>query len=237
MAAQVGEIKWWHTIDLGHGIVTPGLDDSRRKLATLGLPADLSGKTVLDVGAWDGFFAFECERRGAARVVACDEIWNFHDGAERRRGFDLARRALGSRVQDVPFDACTLDPAQIGTFDLVLFLGVLYHLRHPILALERLRAVTRGTLILETETDLRWRRAPALAMYAPRELNADPTNWFAPNEPCLRSMLAAAGFRSVRTVYRTPWWRTIARAGKHLLRHGTPPWKMLQRGRAVVHAS
>ena len=57
---------WWHRIDLGHGIVTPGLDDSPVKLGTLSFPPNLSGKTVLDIGAWDGFFSFEAERRGAS---------------------------------------------------------------------------------------------------------------------------------------------------------------------------
>ena len=72
LRAAVARQGWFHTIDLGGGIVTPGRDESPRKLGWIGLPADLSGRSVLDVGAWDGFFSFECERRGAARVVALD---------------------------------------------------------------------------------------------------------------------------------------------------------------------
>ncbi len=68
----VASRPWWHRIDLGHGIVTPGLDDSARKLEWLQLPDSFEGKSVLDVGAYDGFFSFEAERRGARRVVASD---------------------------------------------------------------------------------------------------------------------------------------------------------------------
>ena len=72
LRARVGELKWHHSIDLGQRIVTPGQDNSPRKLARLNLPRSLEGKTVLDVGAWDGYFSFEAERRGAKRVLATD---------------------------------------------------------------------------------------------------------------------------------------------------------------------
>src|SRR5690606_26765214 len=90
-------IPWFHRIDLGGGVVTPGLDDTATKLRQVRLPEDLTGKSVLDVGAWDGFFSFEAERRGASRVVALDGVvWKAPEIG--RRGFDYARRALGSRV-------------------------------------------------------------------------------------------------------------------------------------------
>src|SRR3954449_10126890 len=120
LRAAVARQGWFHTIDLGNGIVTPGRDESARKLGWIGLPADLSGRTVLDVGAWDGFFSFECERRGAARVVAADSFsW---DGSNwgTKAGFELAREALGSRVEDVEVDVMDLSPERVGTFDLVL---------------------------------------------------------------------------------------------------------------------
>jgi len=69
---EVASIKWYHNIDLGHGIVTPGIDNTPKKLGRLHFPERLDGKTVLDIGAWDGFFSFEAERRGAARVLATD---------------------------------------------------------------------------------------------------------------------------------------------------------------------
>jgi tRNA (mo5U34)-methyltransferase len=125
---QVAEIRWFHQIDLGNGLITPGADRSSRKLATIGLPDDLCGKTVLDVGAWDGFFSFEAERRGAARVVAIDpNAWRAPIGPDNpwsgQEGFNLARRVLGSKVEDADIGLLELSPERIGTFDLVLFLG------------------------------------------------------------------------------------------------------------------
>src|SRR3954447_3234669 len=151
------DIRWFHTIDLGGGVVTDGEDESPRKLGWLHLP-DLRGKTVLDVGAWDGFFSFAAERAGASRVVAVDpECWNPPAWGERgwgtRQGFDFARAALGSGVE--PVDLPSLDElGSLGTFDVVLFLGVLYHLPDPLPLLERVSNAARELLVLETHADL-----------------------------------------------------------------------------------
>ncbi len=131
---------WWHSIDLGQGVVTPGYQSPELLKAEwqhlqIG---DLSGKSVLDIGAWDGWFSFQAERAGAERVVALD----YRDG-EARRGFDVARAALGSSVEYVAADFMANDLAGLGEFDVVLFLGVLYHLREPILGLERVAGLTR----------------------------------------------------------------------------------------------
>lgn len=237
LRAEVAKVGWWHRIDLGGGVVTPGADNTRAKLATLRLPEDLRGKSVLDIGAWDGFFSFEAERRGASRIVAIDASWRGSDGGPTKLGFNLARRALGSRVEDMHLSVEDLDPARLGTFDVVLFLGVLYHVRHPLLSLERVRSVTSGLLVLETETDARWSRRPALAFYPEGELNGDPSNWFAPNEPALLGMLRAAGFASATVRFRTPLQHRIARAIKHRRKHGTPALHTLQRARCVAHAT
>ena len=194
LRSRVAALRWYHSIDLGQGVVTPGTDNSPYRLARLDLPASLAGKTVLDVGAWDGFFSFECERRGAARVVAAD-YYSWHDtGWGTKAGFQLARQALGSRVEDVDIDVMDLSPERIGTFDVVLFLGVLYHLRHPLLALERIASVARDLLILETVVDMVGVSRPAMAFYPGRELNDDPTNWWAPNIPAVHGMLNSVGF-------------------------------------------
>jgi tRNA (mo5U34)-methyltransferase len=102
--------------------------------------------------------------------------WN-GDGWGTKEGFLLAREELGSCVEDIDLDVMELEPSIVGAFDLVLFLGVLYHLRHPLLALERVAAVTAKQLILETHVDLTWSRRPAMAFYPNQQLNADPTNW------------------------------------------------------------
>jgi tRNA (mo5U34)-methyltransferase len=183
-------------------VVTPGIDPTPARLRELQIPDDLTGLTVLDVGAWDGFFSFEAELRGASRVLATDSFCWGGGGWGTKAGFELARRALGSRVEDLDIDPLELSPARVGTFDVVLFLGVLYHMRHPLLALERVFSVTRGQLILQTQIDLSAIDRPALAFYQGSDLNNDPTNWFGPNPPAVVAMLRAAGFTDVRMVSR-----------------------------------
>src|ERR671934_3136918 len=95
LRAAVNRIKWFHRIDLGHGVITPGDDDTPAKLATLGFPEDLRGQTVLDIGAWDGFFSFEAERRGASRGAAPHSVFLTGQGGGAENGVGLARRALG----------------------------------------------------------------------------------------------------------------------------------------------
>jgi len=136
LRSRVEELEWFHSIDLGGGVVTPGRDDSAAKLARLRLPADLSGRSVLDIGAWDGFFSFEAERRRAERVLAVDTLAWERGEKSGRPCFELAHRALGSRVESRRLDVHDVATAGIGRFDLVLCLGVLYHLREPLRALE-----------------------------------------------------------------------------------------------------
>ena len=234
---RVAAHRWYHSIDLGGGIVTHGIDDTPVRLARLDLPASLEGLSVLDIGAWDGFFSFECERRGAARVVATD-YYSWHgSGWGAKAGFELAREALGSHVEDVDVDVMDIAPGRLGTFDLVLFLGVLYHLRHPLLAIEKIAAVTRGTLILETVVDLVGLGRPAMAFYPDRELNADPTNWWGPNQEAVVGMLKSAGFDDVRVVTPTPGplYRG-ARAAWHRLRGRNRLIPAFRQDRAVFHA-
>jgi len=238
LAAQAAAIRWYHTIDLGDGLITKGIDDSPQRLATLALPSSLAGRSVLDIGAWDGFFSFEAERRGAERVVATDHYSWHGTGWGSKRGFELARTALGSKVEDVDIDVMSLSPERIGTFDVVFFLGVLYHLRHPLLALERVASVTRSLLIVETVVDMAGIGRPAAAFYPTRELNNDPTNWWAPNVPALEAMLRDVGFDEVTTVTPTPSapYRA-ARAVYHRIRGKNAAHLAYRQDRAVVHAT
>ena len=237
LRSRVDAIRWFHTIDLGGGVVTPGIDDSPVRLARVQLPPSLEGKTVLDIGAWDGFFSFECERRGAARVVAADHFSWHGPGWGTKAGYTLAHQALGSRVEDVDIDVMDLSPDRIGTFDVVLFLGVLYHLRHPLLALERVASVTRDYLIVETVVDLVGFRRPAMAFYPGRELNNDPTNWWGPNLPAVRGMLESLGFREV--IVPTPLPNATYRAARalyHRVRGKNTLAEAFRQDRAVFHA-
>lgn len=203
MDEELTRIPWFHRIDLGQGVVTPGCDDTPTKLAQIHLPADLSGRSVLDIGAWDGFFSFEAERRGARRVVALDGgVWKVP--AIGRRGFEYARRALGSQVETAEMEVLDISAERPGTFDLVLFLGVLYHLPHPLLSLLRVGQVTRSQLILETHVDLLDVDRPAIAYYPQDECASDFTNWCGPNRAAVIEMLKTAGFTRVQSFPPTP---------------------------------
>ncbi|HZB79285.1 MAG TPA: DUF1698 domain-containing protein [Actinomycetota bacterium] len=195
--AEIANVNWYHQIDLGDGIVTPGVDDSPSRMAPLELPRDLSGKSVLDIGAWDGFFSFEAERRGASRVLATDSYCWSGEGWGTKEGFLTASRILGSRVDDLEIDVMELAPDRIGTFDLVLFVGVLYHMRHPLLALERVAGVTGDQLIFDSHTAMIEERDPVMLFYPGTELNDDPTNWWGPNPPAVEAMLRDVGFRRI----------------------------------------
>jgi tRNA (mo5U34)-methyltransferase len=226
---QVG--FWWHSIDLGDGVITPGVKDHDLLAAeweALDLP-DLRGKTVLDIGGWDGYFAFEAERRGAAKTAVLDAyVWSLDLPAQQaywrdcqaagvepepyestafwqpetlpgKAGFDAARGVLGSRVEPIVRDFAHDDLADLGTWDVVLFLGVLYHLHDPFDALKRLYAVTRELAVIETyATVVQGHEDMPLWQFIPgAEVNADSSNWWAPTLPGLKAMLTAAGFRSV----------------------------------------
>lgn len=195
---------WHHIMQFPHGIVSPGAYDPRELFSFLELP-DLSGKRVLDVGTRDGYFAFECERLGA-EVLAID----YAD--MELTGFGAARRIYGSKVQYLQANIYDLGPEQLGTFDIVLFLGVLYHLRHPLLALDRLRGLCRELLIMESlACDARvftgFETGQSLAELAPRlvdvplaqflpvgRFHSDSTNKWVPNAACLRALLEDALF-------------------------------------------
>jgi tRNA (mo5U34)-methyltransferase len=195
---------WYHQIEVVPGVVTPGVNDSQTILEALRLPDRLDGQRVLDIGARDGFFSFECERRGA-EVVAIDS-------AAAETGFEIAKDLVGSQVELLQRNVYDLSPDDLGTFDLVLFLGVLYHLRDPMLALDRIWSVSRDRLIVETQmideallvgpgefkrlADLNpeLEQIPLMQFYPGWALNNDPTNVWAPNEACLAAMLEEVGF-------------------------------------------
>lgn len=237
LEARVKALRWYHTIDLGDGIRTTGADDTSYRLARLDLPPSLNGRTVLDVGAWDGFFSFECERRGASRVVATDCFSWSGEGWGSKAGFELARAALGSRVESLEVDVMELLPERMGMFDVVLLLGVLYHLKNPLAALERVASMTRELLVLETVVDMVGVRRPVAAFYPNDELNGDPTNWWGPNPPAVEGMLRSVGFARIRRV--TPIPRAPYRAARgisHWLQGKNDLRSAFRQDRAVFHA-
>jgi tRNA (mo5U34)-methyltransferase len=200
---------WYHTLDLPDGTTTPGWFDTRAAPAEAGLPSSLAGKRCLDVGTFDGFWAFEMERRGAREVVALDVDdptsldWPYDErhrgpalvaqwGTGRGPGFAAAAEALGSTVRRVGCSVYDLDEAVGGRFDLVLCGALLLHLRDPIAALERMREVCDGELLLVEHLDptleLVARRVPS-ARFAP-----DWDQWWRANSAGLAAMVDRAGF-------------------------------------------
>jgi tRNA (mo5U34)-methyltransferase len=238
---EVDSRTWFHSIDLGQGIVTPGEKNTLVEVDHFRIPEDLSGQTVLDVGAYDGFYAFEAERRGARRVVAADDwAWNW-PGSDARRNFELARSVLGSTVEMAEVSVEELSPERVGgVFDVVLFLGVLYHAPDPLGYLRRVRSVTGGFAIVETVTDLMDVPVPAIAYYPGDSLNHDGSNHFGPNALAVHGLLIDAGFSRVEVF---PPWTAQRRWGLQS-DDATRPWtrvaararRRVRSGRTVFHA-
>jgi tRNA (mo5U34)-methyltransferase len=202
-------IHWHQRWEVSPGVFTPGRNPVAKLCERVRLPADLRGQRVLDVGAWNGCFSFECERRGADEVVAL----SLEDPDES--GFNRLKSILSSRVAYVRQSIYTVAAATLGTFDLVLFLGVLYHLRYPLLAIDKLRQVCRGKVLVESHvidnymtlptpdgakvvrlSDLN-RQLPGIPLwrfYPCSELNQDQSNWFGPNIAAVEAAFNSAGF-------------------------------------------
>lgn len=209
-------LAWYHTLDLGHGVRTPGQVDHRAQLAHYGLPESLAGKRCLDVATFDGFWAFEFERRGSTDVVAIDVAertdidcprWVLRDaeaygmaGETLGASFRVAHRILGSKVQRVEKSVYNLDPNVDGMFDFAFISDVLLHLRDPQLALERIRSVTRGEIIL---ADVYSPELEGLGAVPAAQFNAPHGEvWWYMNVACLKQMLAVAGFEPVTEISR-----------------------------------
>ncbi len=212
LEAEVAALEWYHTLELAAGVVTPGWLDTRQVVGAIPFPASLAGMRCLDVGTFNGFWAFEMERRGADEVVAIDlldprqadwpagsdpqaiaNIGRRHAGGA---GFEIAKRELGSAVRRLDRSIYDLDQREVGRFDLVYLGSLLIHLRDPVRALERVRAVCDGTLIVVDGIDV------PLSVLFPRHPVARldgrgrPWWWYA-NAAGLARMIEAAGFEVV----------------------------------------
>jgi tRNA (mo5U34)-methyltransferase len=201
--------KWYHTLELAPGFVTEGWFDLRDQVPHYGLPDRMDGMRALDVGTWDGFWAFEMERRGA-EVVALDlDDESDLDFPPRRRpkewstvkrgdGFRLAKEILGSKVERVNQSIYTATPAELGTFDVVLCSAVLVHLRDQLLALERIAELCgeRGRFIFAEEFD----RVTSLLRLPVSRYLADRDKavvFWLPSARTWKAMLWTAGFERI----------------------------------------
>ena len=210
LRAEVAALRWYHTIDLGDGVVTPGLYDTPREARRLPLPESLAGKRCLDIGTADGFWAFELERRGASEVVALDiddpvhydwpahvderELERFRaDHPNHRAAFELAKRTLGSEVRRVDMRVYDVSDDALGQFDFVFMGSLLLHLRDPVGALAAIRTILRGDLLSADSI------SPALTLMHPREpvarLEAPGWPlWWVMNLAAYRRLFDAAGY-------------------------------------------
>jgi tRNA (mo5U34)-methyltransferase len=204
--------QWFHNLDL-RGVKTapdhflgdyPNIKWQRFEHA---LPRDLTGKSVLDIGCNAGFYSIEMKKRGAARVVGVDSDDIYLNQAR------FAAEVSG--FPDIEFRKLSVyDVGQLGEkFDLVIFMGVLYHLRHPLLALDTLYDSVVGDMLLFQsmqrgshdvaaveenypfwETSIFDQDGYPLMYFVERRYANDPTNWWIPNRACVEGMLRSAGF-------------------------------------------
>lgn len=231
--------RWYHTLDLAPGVTTPGFFDHRPVVEQYGLPARMTGMRTLDVGTFDGFWAFEMERRGA-EVVALDvDSLGDLDWPPRLRekglrgeqanaemlsagSFELAHQALGSSVRREITSIYDATPEQLGTFDLVFCGSVLVHLRDPALALERMASLCHGSLVLAEgySRRLEWMPLPVAEFVGEGEW----LTWWLPTSRAWATMARVAGFEDVRRGRRFRLkFRDAPRGVAHVVVHGRGP--------------
>lgn len=259
-AVRQGELEstlWYHTIDLGNGVVTPGWFDLRPIVDRLPWP-DVRGKRCLDVGTYDGFLAFELERRGAAEVVAVDignhRNWDWPPdmratgaadlaklaGPQRDIGFRIAARALGSDVRLETISVYDLDPHRLGTFDVVTCGSLMLHLRDPLHALEAIRGVCRGQFMSCEAIDVRLSALLPKLPVARLNGSGPMCQWWTPNRSGHHRMLSAAGFSIERAVapYAIPLGSAHPRPTVPALRRpGAALRRRWLRGTGVPHSA
>jgi tRNA (mo5U34)-methyltransferase len=206
---------WYHKIELPYGVTTPGWAPISE--AAYRIPDQLDGKRVLDIGAWDGYWSFQALKRGAREVVAIDDFSDYL-GTLRKTDrktwetFDLCRSAFG-----YPEDICSrqemsvydITEENVGSFDVVFFFGTVYHLRHPLLALDRIASVCKDQIYVESailddyspykgglEHGYTGQQV-IMEFYPGAQYGNNESNWWVPTLYCLMNMVYSAGFQDV----------------------------------------
>lgn len=202
---------WYHKIELPYGIVTPGVapisEESYR------IPKDLAGKRVLDIGAWDGFWTFEALKRGAVEAVAIDDFSPYRHlmNEDERKGwdtFDFCRSVLGYNNEEckrMEMSVYDISEERLGRFDVIFFFGTLYHLRYPLLALDKIAAMCDQELFVESAIldDYSPYRGGfghgysgsqiVMEFYPDDQYGGDKSNCWSPTLHCLMSMVHSTG--------------------------------------------
>ncbi len=214
---QIKKIQHWrHQIELPYGIVTPGFINTKKEWALYEIPNDLYGKRVLDIGCSDGYYSFQSEKQNASDVLAIDDksslFWN------QGSAIGMVREILNSGVKFKHKSVYDLDKNKLGTFDFVFFLNVIYHLRYPLLGLDKIRQVMvpGATLLYKSYyskniefklfgklVKIQVGKNPLVQFYPSNELAGDFTNWWGPNIPAHRAMIESSGFKIERELKRT----------------------------------
>jgi len=206
---------WYHRIELPYGIVTPGWAPINP--LSYRIPDAFDGKRVLDIGAWDGYWTFEALKRGAKEVIAIDDFSDYLGSLDKSQrsaweSFDLCRSALGyseDRCKRIDMSVYDIAKKNLGLFDIVFFFGTVYHLRHPLLALDKISALCRDEIYIESAIldDFSPYRGGlghgypgqqmVMEFYPGKQYGHNETNWWAPTLYCLMNMTFAAGFQKV----------------------------------------
>lgn len=221
----VESTTWYHGWEILPGLHTGGksLADPKRALDRYGVPANLKGVRALDIGAWDGPYSFELERRGA-------EVLSYDIQDPNSTAYNAAKKILGSSCEYSRGSVYDLDAAKHGRFDLVLFLGVFYHLKHPMVAWNRIREVMNpgGILFFEGAIlDWAWnvdqplnnfrneieavRKLP-VTYFAAGKYASCWSNWHIPTSACLHDWLIAAGFKDISMGFKEESSRAYGKA-------------------------
>ncbi|MBA2505094.1 MAG: methyltransferase domain-containing protein [Thermoleophilaceae bacterium] len=229
LAESARQRRWYHTMELAPDLTTDGWFDLRPHVDRYGLPESMEGMRALDVGTWDGFWAFEMERRGAD-VVALDLDderdldWQPRNRPEtfpdepRGAGFRMAHELLGSKVERINLSIYNATPEEIGQFDVVLCGNVLIHLRDQLLALERIANLCSGTFVTSEEYDT----LSSLLPFSVARYRADrpaAVVFWQPSKKTWGKMLWTAGFDRVEVKERFTMEANDGLKVKQILHH------------------
>jgi tRNA (mo5U34)-methyltransferase len=196
---NIKDLSFWHSIQLPDGTVTPGqksLELLRAEESAVLEHCNFLNKTVLDVGAWDGYFSFAAERHGASRVVASDWHSWVGDNWGNKASFDFVKNQLNSNVDELICKAEEL-PTEGEKFDIVLLLGVTYHVKNPIALIERVSKRSIERVVIETEYRDDGLSEPVLYLIPDDSLNNDNSNWNVPNFNGVKAMMEMAGLKDI----------------------------------------
>jgi tRNA (mo5U34)-methyltransferase len=199
--------RWYHKFEISPGIFSPGKNEvnPRAALDSYQLPEDIRGKRALDIGAWDGPYSFELERRGA--ITTALDIQD-----PDRTGFNIGKKIKKSKVNYIRSSIYDIPAEYYDQFNIVLFLGVFYHLKNPLLAFQKIWRLLKkdGTIYFEgaildyaSQIDAFWHDKTkllkvlsklAVCYFSCNEYNQDISNWNIPTQICLKDWLRATGF-------------------------------------------